>query len=62
MEGGSLAGWEVLGRTKSLWGKEGKECENRKNNYRPYISLIKEEIFNISAILVLIRNILVAEN
>lgn len=52
----------MLRRTKSLWGKEGKEGENRKNNYRPYISLIKEEIFNISAIPVLIRNILVTEN
>lgn len=41
--------------------KAGK-WEKRKNNYRPHISLIKEEIFNISAILALIRNILVAEN
>ena len=42
--------------------KGGGKGVNRKNNYRPYISLIKEEIFNISAILALIRNILVAEN
>lgn len=41
--------------------KAGKG-EKRKNNYRPYVSLIKEEIFNISAMLALIRNISVAEN
>lgn len=40
--------------------KQGREGGNKKNNYRPYIFLIKE-IFNISAILVLIKNILVAE-
>jgi len=42
--------------------KCGGKGENRKNNYRSYISLIKEDIFNISAVLALIRNILVAEN
>lgn len=57
---------EVLKSTKSLSGNEGGEGGGkgkiRKNNYRSYISLIKGEIFNISAILALIRSILVVEN
>lgn len=43
-------------------GRGGGKGKIRKNNYRSYISLIKGEIFNISAILALIRSILVVEN